>query len=44
MKKITKGLPNFFNCYYIRIKDGHILGYSSPTSSEIIFSIDLDDV
>jgi len=44
MKKITKGLPNFFNCYYIRMKDVHILGYSSPTSSEIIFSIDLDDV
>ena len=44
MKKITKGLPNFYSSFYVRMKDGHILAYSSSNSTEILFSIDLDEV
>lgn len=44
MKKVVKGISNFFNRSYFRVKDGHMLEYYSPNSTEIVSSIDLDDV
>lgn len=44
MRKVIKGISNFFNKSYFRVKDGHLLEYYSPNSTEILFSLDLDSI
>jgi hypothetical protein len=42
MKKVVKGIPNFFNRSYFKIKDGHLLEYNCVNSNEILSSIELN--